>query len=522
MALGRALSAAIVGVTATIVDVEANVGPGLPRIQIVGLADTAISESRDRMKTAVANSQLHWPKTKVVVSLSPASMPKAGSHFDVAMCLAILTASSTDPLVRQRLSETVLLGEVGLDGSLRPVAGVLPVLMAARRAGLRRVIVPQGNAAEAALIDVPVEQKSGTPPLSVLAARSLAQIMGWVNDLVELPSAVSIAEAQGTGASESAEVRDMADVYGQPEARWAAEVAAAGGHHMMMVGPPGTGKSMIAARLPGLLPPLDAGQCVEATAVHSVAGGVFHGPVLVPPFVAPHYSVSRSALLGGGSGMPRPGAVSLAHHGVLFLDEASEIPASVLDSLRTPLEEGEVRLVRARHDVHFPARFQLVLAANPCPCGAEDPSSCRCLARVRMRHLSNISGPLRDRLDIFVHTRGVGAVLGHAGEESTASIRERVVAARERSVARWSRAGVHARSNRDVDSQVLRREFPADDAAMALLAAYLGNGDVSQRGVDRMLKLAWTIADLAGASRPGLDHVAQAFELHGAPVEVAA
>ena len=358
--------------------------------------------------------------------------------------------------------------------------------------------------------------------MSVLAARSLAQIMGWVNDLVELPSAVSVAEAQGTGASESAAVPDMADVCGQPEARWAAEVAAAGGHHMMMVGPPGTGKSMIAARLPGLLPPLDAGQCVQATAVHSVAGGVFHGPVLVPPFVAPHYSVSRSALLGGGSGMPRPGAVSLAHHGVLFLDEASEIPASVLDSLRTPLEEGEVRLVRARHDVHFPARFQLVLAANPCPCGAEDPSSCRCLARVRMRHLSNISGPLRDRLDIFVHTRGVGAVLGHAGEESTASIRKRVVAARERSVARWSRAGVRARSNRDVDSQVLRREFPADDAAMALLAAYLGNGDVSQRGVDRMLKLAWTIADLAGASRPGLDHVAQAFELHGAPVEVAA
>ena len=359
MALGRALSAAIVGVTATIVDVEANVGPGLPRIQIVGLADTAISESRDRMKTAVANSQLHWPKTKVVVSLSPASMPKAGSHFDVAMCLAILTASSTDPLVRQRLSETVLLGEVGLDGSLRPVAGVLPVLMAARRAGLRRVIVPQGNAAEAALIDVPVDQKLGTPRMSVLAARSLAQIMGWVNDLVELPSAVSVAEAQGTGASESAAVPDMADVCGQPEARWAAEVAAAGGHHMMMVGPPGTGKSMIAARLPGLLPPLDAGQCVQATAVHSVAGGVFHGPVLVPPFVAPHYSVSRSALLGGGSGMPRPGAVSLAHHGVLFLDEASEIPASVLDSLRTPLEEGEVRLVRARHDVHFPARFQL-------------------------------------------------------------------------------------------------------------------------------------------------------------------
>ena len=216
MALGRALSAAIVGVTATIVDVEANVGPGLPRIQIVGLADTAISESRDRMKTAVANSQLHWPKTKVVVSLSPASMPKAGSHFDVAMCLAILTASSTDPLVRQRLSETVLLGEVGLDGSLRPVAGVLPVLMAARRAELRRVIVPQGNAAEAALIDVPVDQKLGTPRMSVLAARSLAQIMGWVNDLVELPSAVSVAEAQGTGASEKAAVSDMADVCGQP------------------------------------------------------------------------------------------------------------------------------------------------------------------------------------------------------------------------------------------------------------------------------------------------------------------
>lgn len=500
MALGRATTAALTGVRADIVEIEANIGPGLPGVHIVGLGDTAISEARDRIRTATANSELDWPRTKVVLSLSPASLPKSGSHFDLAMALAILTARDSRAEVAHRLGETLLLGEVGLDGSIHAVPGILPGLLAARDHGYRRVIVPPGNAPEAAIL-------TGT---EILTAPTLAAGYRWATGQEQLqPVTAQAGDAPG------APQPDMADIAGQPEARFAVEVAATGGHHMLLTGPPGSGKSMLAARLPGLLPPLSAGDCIETTAVHSVAGTAFSGPVQHPPFIAPHHSVTRAALLGGGTGNPRPGAVSLAHHGVLFLDEVSEIPAAILDSLRTPLEEGRVRLVRSRREVVFPARFQLILAANPCRCAAEEVQRCRCSPNQRSTYLNNLSGPLRDRVDISVRTRLQGSVIDTADSESSVVIAERVAAGRERARERWSRHGLGHLHNAVVDPHLLRRYFPADDAAMALLGAHLGDAELSQRGVDRALKLAWTICDLAGAEQPDLDHMARALDLHG-------
>ena len=487
MALGRTQTVALEGVAGRIVTVEANVGPGLPGIHMVGLGDAAVSESRDRIRTAAANSRLSWPKTKIVVSMSPASLRKSGSHFDLPTALAVLAAGV--PEARERLAGTVLVGELGLDGTVRPVAGVLPALLAARRNGFARAVIPPGNADEATLVE----------GLAVHTAATLAQTWNWATGNEDLPPAA------GSPPVPRRAVPDFADLAGQPAARLAAEVAAAGGHHMLLLGPPGSGKSMIAARLPGILPPLTPAESLEATAVHSVAG---RGEVVAQaPFIDPHHSITRAALLGGGSGVPRPGAVSLAHHGVLFLDEVSEIPAAVLDGLRTPLEDGHVRLIRSRREVIFPARFQLILAANPCRCAAEDPARCRCRSRERSTYLGNLSGPLRDRIDIVAATSATGAVLSAGDAEPTSRIAGRVADARGRAQARWGM------TNAMMDPHRLRRHHPADESGMAMLGALLSDGDLTQRGVDRCLKLAWTLADLDGDASPDLGHVARALEL---------
>lgn len=486
MALGRTRTVALDGVTARPVTVEANIGPGLPGIHLVGLGDTAVSESKDRVRTAVANSRLPWPRTKIIVSMSPASLRKSGSHFDLPTALSVLAAGAPAP----RLRDAVVVGELGLDGSVREVPGVLPALLAARTHGFTHAVIPPGNAAEATLVD----------DLTVLTAPSLTAAWAWATGEGELPVAVGDGGAGHVG---QYSVPDFADLAGQREARFAAEVAAAGGHHMLLIGPPGSGKSMIAARLPGILPPLTPAESLEATAVHSVAG---NGRVVRrAPFIDPHHSVTRAALLGGGPGTARPGAVSLAHHGVLFLDEVSEVPAAILDGLRTPLEDGEVRLLRAQREVVFPARFQLVLAANPCRCAAEDPARCRCRSHERAGYLRNLSGPMRDRLDITARTSAAGVLVGE--EESSEVIAGRVTAARERAMARFGCV------NAATDPHLLRREYPADDVGMALLGSLLATGDITQRGVDRALKLAWTLADLEGAGQPTLDHVHRAAEL---------
>ena len=506
--LSRSYSAAFTGIEAHLVTVEANVGAGLPGTYIVGLGDKSIAESRDRVKIATQNSGFPWPKTKTVVSLSPASLRKSGSHFDLAMTVAILCAGrslsySQQQCADEALASTMFLGEVGLDGGLKPVSGVLPALIEANRAGLKTVVVPAANAKEAVLAE----------GIAVYGARSLAEVFAFISGEAGLPTCAQL--LQGTPPSnDGTNSPDFADIVGQPEARMAAEVAAAGGHHFLMIGPPGSGKSMVAMRMPGILPALTHDQMLEATAVHSVAGRTYGGPVLEAPFVAPHYSVTRAALLGGGSGIPRPGAVSLAHHGVLFLDEVSEVSAATLDGLRTPLELGYVRLIRATGDVYFPARFQLVMAANPCRCGAEETADCKCPAAVRQKYLSNVSGPLRDRLDIVVRTRGKGASLRSEVQEGSAAIRQRVAAARQRAHERWAAAGVSARCNADVSGALLRRDFPADEEAMAFMETYLADGKLSQRGVDRTLRLAWTLADLEAQAVPTLDHVARAVDLH--------
>lgn len=500
MALGRCYTTALEGVTAHVVTVEANVGTGLPGVQVVGMADTAISESRDRIRTAVVNSRLPWAKTRVVVSMAPAALPKSGAHFDLPMALAILSAQMPR---NELLDNALVLGELGLDGSVRPVSGIIPALLTARSQGFDTLVIPPGNAAEATLV----------PDMNVLVAHTLVDAFAWACGSRDLPP------AQGMEVPVPAceEVPDFRDIAGQREAKWAAEVAAAGGHHLLMVGPPGAGKSMIAARLPSILPKLSTDQSVEATAIHSLAGTP--GAVVSrAPFIAPHSSVTRAALLGGGAGNPRPGAVSLAHHGVLFLDEASEVSARVLDGLRAPLEDGHVTISRARREVTFPARFQLVLAANPCRCAAEEPSKCRCRASERRNYLTNLSGPLRDRLDMVVDLSGRAASLHAVDEEPSAAIAERVAQARDRAKRRWRGDGLAVHSNGAVPASYLRRNRPATETAMAMLAAYLAEGELSQRGVDRVLRLAWTLADLDGSAQPDIDHVGKALDLRGAGV----
>ncbi|MEY8208898.1 YifB family Mg chelatase-like AAA ATPase [Corynebacterium sp. MNWGS58] len=503
--LAKTHTVALSGVHADIVTVEANIGPGLPGIHVVGLGDAAVNESRDRIRTAVANTHLRWPKTKIVVSMSPAGLPKSGSHFDLPTALAVLEAAdNADSRSQRDLDATVVLGELGLDGRVRAVAGIVPALLAARRYNFQTVIIPPANAAEAALID----------DMDVLVAPTLSAAYHWMRGRADLAPA---ADYRGQQESYAPPQLDFADIAGQREAIRAAEIAATGGHHLLMIGPPGSGKSMIAARIPGIMPELSTTQALEISAVHSVlgTGSAPRSVITQPPYIAPHHSITRAGLLGGGSGNPRPGAVSLAHHGVLFLDEISEMPAAIVDSLRTPLEQGEVRLVRNRREIVFPARCQLVLAANPCRCAAENAEKCRCRAHERMRYLNNLSGPMRDRLDITVHTHTQTATLIAENARSSAEIAESVAEARQRGAYRWTKAGIAESTNAAVPTTLLRREFAADPAGMALLQAHLSNGDITQRAVDKVLKLAWTLCDLDGSSTPGLGHIAQAIEVRG-------
>ena len=496
--IGRSKAIALAGLSGHVVEVEAHLAASLPAFTIVGLPDASLQESRDRVRAAVTSSALDWPTRRITVNLSPASLPKSGSTTDLAIAVAILAAAGA--VEAKRAAGAVYLGELGLDGAVRPVRGVLPAVAAAVAAGLPHVVVPSANAAEARLVD-------GAQVTAVGSLGELAQLLGNEHAVPAPASVVRTAPEQPL----PFEPPDMTDVRGQETARFALEAAAAGGHHLLMVGPPGAGKTMLAARLPGLLPDLAADDAVAATSVHSLCGTFDPEAGLLrrPPFEAPHHSASAAAIVGGGAMLARPGAISRAHAGVLFLDEAPEFPARVLDTLRQPLESGEVVLHRAHGAARYPARFQLVLAANPCPCGNRGVrgTQCTCSPIVCRRYMGRLSGPLLDRIDIRIDVAPVrrGAPEG----ESTAAVAERV--ARARRAARVRLEGTAWTVNSQVGARWLRSNTPP--RALERAQGALDRGVVSARGLDRALRVAWSLADLEGAPVPSAEHVQEALSL---------
>jgi magnesium chelatase family protein len=463
----------------------------------VGLPDAVVRQSVDRVRAAVVNTGGEFPARRITIGLSPASMPKQGSGFDLALAVAVLAAAGTVPA--GSIDRLVLLGELGLDGSVRPIRGVLPAVLAAARAGHGQVVVPAANADEAALVE----------GIEVLAVGSLGQVVE------HLAGRRPLAAHERAALPDAAPAADLGDVVGQSVGRRAVEIAAAGGHHLFLAGPPGAGKTMLAERLPGLLPPLDEQAALEVTAIHSIAGTLpSAAPLLTrPPFEAPHHSATLAALVGGGSGQIRPGALCRAHRGVLFLDETPEFPRAVLDTLRQPLERGEVTISRASGAATFPCRAQLVLAANPCPCAsAAGDTACTCSPLERRRYRSRLSGPLLDRIDLRVELPPVtrAAWLDGLGEpESTEVVARRVRHARSVAAERLADTGLAL--NSQVPGRLLRDRFAPPRSALALAERALERGALSVRGFDRVQRVAWTLADLAGRTVPGPDEVAEAL-----------